>query len=373
MNFSENVILLDADHRHSLAIIRSLGQKGIHVYACTENNFSPARFSKYCSGVIKFNYKEGVDRFVNLLREKKIKIIIAAALKGNEFICKNADILKKEFKAPFNSQSDFEIVSNKFKTFQSLQNLGIKFPKTIEIKDPANIDLRNLQYPAVFKSVVDQGTVKYANSEFELKNMIFTFFNENVQLVSSGKYPIIQEYIDGKAFGFFSLCFNNKLIAYFMHERIHEVPPSGGPSAMAKGIFDQRLFEIGKNIVKNIYWDGVFMAEFKKSRLDGEYYLIEINPKFWGSLDLAIHSGVDFPFLLYKYLTDTAIDLNNNNYKVGLIFRWLTMDLAYSIKAKKGLEFINNFFNKNIKSDFLLNDFLPNIVLFIQGLKKILK
>ena len=28
--------------------------------------------------------------------------------------------------------------------------------------------------------------------------------------------------------------------------------------------------------------------------------LIEVNPRFWGSLALAIYAGIDFPYLLYK-------------------------------------------------------------------------
>ncbi|NPV10188.1 MAG: ATP-grasp domain-containing protein [Ignavibacteria bacterium] len=373
MNYLEKVILLDAHHRHSLAIIRSLGKKGIPVYACSDSNFFPARFSKYCSGFIKFNYNDDIDLFVNLLRKNKIKIIIASALKGNEFICKNEELLKREFKAAYNTIEIFEVISNKYQTIKFFQNIGIKFPKTLEIKNPASIDFKDFKYPVVFKSVVDQGTVKYANNELELKSIIIKFFNENKNLILLKKYPIIQEYIEGKAYGFFSLTFNNELLAYFMHERIHEVPPSGGPSAMAKSIYDEHLFELGKNIVKHMNWNGVAMLEFKKSQKDGEYYLIEINPKFWGSLDLAIHCGVDFPYLLYKKLINESISVEYNSYKTDVVFRWLTMDLAYSIKAKKKWIYLKNFFNRNIKSDFFINDIVPNIVLFMQGLKKIIK
>lgn len=48
------------------------------------------------------------------------------------------------------------------------------------------------------------------------------------------------------------------------------------------------------------------MVEFKRSRRDGELYPIEVNHKFWGSLDLSICAGVDSlvalhcPRLLYK-------------------------------------------------------------------------
>ena len=41
-------------------------------------------------------------------------------------------------------------------------------------------------------------------------------------------------------------------------------------------------------------WHGVAMVEFKKKFLTNKLYLMEINPKFWGSHDLAIASGINF-------------------------------------------------------------------------------
>ena len=77
------------------------------------------------------------------------------------------------------------------------------------------------------------------------------------------------------------------------------MPISGGMSVAAKSIFDKNLQKIGEKIVKKIKWTGLIMLEFKYHA--NKYYLIEINPKFWGSLDLAIASNVDFPNKLVSY------------------------------------------------------------------------
>jgi hypothetical protein len=40
------------------------------------------------------------------------------------------------------------------------------------------------------------------------------------------------------------------------------------------------------------------MLEFKTDRRTGQPYLMEINGRLWGSLQLAVDAGVDFPALL---------------------------------------------------------------------------
>ena len=85
-----------------------------------------------------------------------------------------------------------------------------------------------------------------------------------------------------------------------MHRRIRERLVMGGPSTCAESVYDSKLLDYGLRVLKNLKWHGVAMVEFKKDSIDGEFKLMEINPKFWGSLDLAIASGVDFPYLLYN-------------------------------------------------------------------------
>jgi hypothetical protein len=49
-------------------------------------------------------------------------------------------------------------------------------------------------------------------------------------------------------------------------------------------------------------WHGVAMVEFKIDRRDQLPKLMEINGRFWGSLQLAIDAGVDFPAILLQTL-----------------------------------------------------------------------
>jgi predicted ATP-grasp superfamily ATP-dependent carboligase len=67
------------------------------------------------------------------------------------------------------------------------------------------------------------------------------------------------------------------------------------------------------------------MVEFKIG-VDGTPYLMEINGRLWGSLQLAIDCGVDFPWLLHQNTLARAIP-DQQPYKIGRRLRWVLGDL----------------------------------------------
>ena len=69
---------------------------------------------------------------------------------------------------------------------------------------------------------------------------------------------------------------------------------------MREGVEHPQVMELGLSLLKSLNWVGIAMVEFKVDPRDGIPKLMEVNPRFWGSLQLAIVSGVDFPYLILK-------------------------------------------------------------------------
>ena len=67
------------------------------------------------------------------------------------------------------------------------------------------------------------------------------------------------------------------------------------------------------------------MVEFRVAA-DGTPYLMEVNGRFWGSLQLAIDCGVDFPWLAHCVTQDLPVP-EPQPYAVGKRLRWLLGDL----------------------------------------------
>ncbi len=96
--------------------------------------------------------------------------------------------------------------------------------------------------------------------------------------------------------------------ASFTYRRLREYPIAGGPSTLRESIWNPALQERAEHLLASLGWIGVAMVEFKVDPRDGEPKLLEVNPRFWGSLHHAIVCGVDFPFLLYRLAMDGDVD-----------------------------------------------------------------
>ena len=117
-------------------------------------------------------------------------------------------------------------------------------------------------------------------------------------------YPsMIQEKIVGPGTGLFTLFHKDRHLALFSHKRLLEKPPSGGVSVVSESVpLDHEMVIAARKLLAAVGWQGVAMVEFKRDVRDGRAKLMEINGRFWGSLQLAIASGMDFPVLLLNYL-----------------------------------------------------------------------
>jgi predicted ATP-grasp superfamily ATP-dependent carboligase len=128
---------------------------------------------------------------------------------------------------------------------------------------------------------------------------------------------------DGRSVGV-SLLFDSKsqLVANFVHERISSFPVSGGPSTNRIGIREDDLLEKSVKLLQKLNWQGIAMVEWKFDSTTGIPFLLEINPRFWGSLELAVRSGVNFPVLYFDLCRNKSVVVITD-YELGRNVRWV--------------------------------------------------
>jgi predicted ATP-grasp superfamily ATP-dependent carboligase len=137
---------------------------------------------------------------------------------------------------------------------------------------------------------------------------------------------LLQEYVAGEGRGLFCLFDRGEPVVFFAHRRLREKPPSGGVSVLCESSpVPERMRETAEALLRPLDWHGLAMVEFKVAP-DGTPYLMEVNARPWGSMQLAIDAGVDFPYL--QYCLALGLDLPRNlSYRSGIRSRWLLGDL----------------------------------------------
>jgi predicted ATP-grasp superfamily ATP-dependent carboligase len=144
-----------------------------------------------------------------------------------------------------------------------------------------------------------------------------------------------------------------------MHERIWEYPITGGPSVLARIVDDPVLEKLGLALLRSLNWNGVAMVEFKYSP-DAGYFLMEINPRLWGSLDLSIAAGADFPYLLVEP-NRRAIARNLHVRPTSCL--WLLPESALFLSAmpSRALDLLRLLLSPSVKKSLCLDDLRPAV------------
>jgi predicted ATP-grasp superfamily ATP-dependent carboligase len=192
-------------------------------------------------------------------------------------------------------------------------------PATHVVQDLTHV-IAQIPIPAVIKPRISSGSFGIAYVK-KREDLIPLYQSVHARY----PYPLIQEYIPdgGGTFGLSALFDERSNVrAAFVHKKLRMYPVQGGPSTLREGVEHPQIMELGLSLLKSLNWVGIAMVEFKVDPRDGIPKLMEVNPRFWGSLQLAIFSGVDFPYLILEMAKGEKFE-PVLHYTVGRRSRWL--------------------------------------------------
>ena len=201
-------------------------------------------------------------------------------------------------------------VIDKGATLALARRLGVPAPRTALARGvgEALAAAPDLGWPVVVKPVasrvyregaVEAFEVGYADGPRRLAEQIGRL---------TGRTPaLLQEYLPGEGVGVELLADRGRVLAAFQHRRLHEVPITGGASALRESVpLDARLYGHARRLLAALRWTGLAMVEFRVGPRGPA--LMEINGRIWGSLPLAVKSGVDFPIRLAELHLGRSLD-----------------------------------------------------------------
>src|SRR5439155_1441239 len=229
---------------------------------------------------------------------------------------------------------------NKARTLELAEACGLRIPPTRFPQSLADCHTaaEAVGYPCILKPrfsdfwdgerfLADHGA-RYVQNADDLE--------AGVRACRQGEFwPVIQGIVSGRGKGVFALCDRGEPVAWFAHERIRDVRPSGSGSSLRRSTaLDPRLQAAAARLLSALAWHGPAMVEFRD---DGaaEPCLIEVNGRFWGSLELAVASGVDFPKLWVDLLRGAPIE-PPTRYETGVTLRWLWGDVKRLLYVAAG-------------------------------------
>ncbi len=358
---TRRVLVLDANQRSALAVTRSLGKIGGIELICADSTteslagsskYSRAYFTHPCVKTKPNDFITWIERFV---ADESIDAVFPTTEITSQIILMNRQVLG-DCIFPFANYETVMALANKGELVKLAKQEAIPTPTTHFFATAKELDSSSVSdYPIVVKPCLSQiyannswisTSVKIAKTQQELDDIL-----QNTGYLQN--YPfMLQEFIPGHGAGIFVLYDQGKPVTFFSHRRIREKPPQGGVSVLSESTeLNEQLKQVADKILTAVNWHGVAMVEFRIAT-DGTPYLMEVNTRFWGSLQLSIDSGVDFPKLLWQ-ISNQEHPSAVNHYRVGQRLRWLLGDLDSLYLVLRNKDFSTGFKLKRFLSFFI--------------------
>jgi protein-tyrosine-phosphatase/predicted ATP-grasp superfamily ATP-dependent carboligase len=335
------VLVIGDDSRSALAVVRSLGRRGLEVVLAAQDRSSLVPASRWVAETrwlppAQASQEEQSAALESILAERPFELVLPTTDLAMGLLMLHRPTLEKWARLAVPDESGFEHTSRKHLTFAMAERLGVPAPWTRLVETQADLGAAlwdpALPLPAVIKP--SQSVVWREGRPRHLKVRVAATRGEVRELAQSllPLAPVlVQSFFPGTGVGQEFLVDQGEIVAAFQHERVHE-PPAGGGSSYRRSVpLDPDMLAHSRRLLGEMGFHGVAMVEYKRDPATGRFALMEINGRFWGSLPLALAAGMDFPSWLYDLLVHGQRP-PVRGYRTGLYARNLEKDLRWFLQ-----------------------------------------
>lgn len=295
MNEDLNILILSCGTRNKIVqyFRKELADNG-DVIATDCSDLAPALYDadKYFV-VPRIDNNNYIDTVLSICKDHNVKAVFSLIDPELHLLAKYKQEFLEIGTVPIiPNLSVVDMCFDKYKMYQFLTTNNYKTMKSYIDKEEfyRDVDLGLINYPVFVKPIKGSASNNinkvFSKSEIEL---LFSRFDN----------LMIQEYMDGVEFGadVYIDIISNEPVAIFLKEKI---VMRAGETDKANSIKDPELFDLIKRFVKNAGFNGIIDIDIFK--VNDEYYISEVNPRFGGGYPHAYESGVNIPKMIINNL-----------------------------------------------------------------------
>ena len=248
-----------------------------------------------------------VDTLLFECEQRKIDVLVPTVDCELTPIAKASHLFEKiGTKLLLAEEKTFDLCLDKWKLVQVCSSL-INTPETAIFND--DVDLSGWTFPLIIKPRVGSGSrgIRLINNSTELGK------------IDNGSHLLIQEYLPGAEYSVDVLASKEgEVVATVPRERLKI---DSGVAVTGRTVFDKELMEMAKTVALAIGLRYVANIQFKRDK-NGKPSLLEVNPRFPGTMPLTVASGVNMPALSLQNLLGKSIPLNTGIFNEIAVVRY---------------------------------------------------
>jgi len=298
------------------------------------------QWSRFSSGFDVYscfyaNEKQFIKDLIFIVKKRNIDLIIPSH-DETSLLAKYRNFFTDQQLALLPANDHCDLFNNKKLSYDFANSVGVNIPKRFIFNDPnaiANVlPAANDGTKYVIKLLKGNSSkgVFYAKNAQDVQEKVISLIKQFD--LKKDRWPQVEEYVEGIGCGVSVLYWRGKVKLSFTHRRLSEKVSTGGTSTVRQSCRIPIIEKAALKIFDKAQYHGLAMMEFKHDPVSGKYWFIEVNPRLWGSIPLAINSNADFATSALKCVEGRHDELNSSSdsqmqIKIGCTNKWLLGDI----------------------------------------------
>jgi D-aspartate ligase len=305
-------VVTGADYR-GLGIVRSLGRRGIPVWVLREEGHFLGAASRYASRSLRWPSLDSfgqIDFLANLAIREGLKgwALFPTTDELVMLVARHHKSLAAHYRLTVPAWDTLQWVCNKRLLHLLAQDLGLNQPWSFFPRNREELASLHCQFPVILKPVLRLQFNRFTKDKAWPvldRHSLLARYDEACALVGSDMV-MIQEFVPGwgeAQFSYAALCKDGRPTASVVARRVRQFPMDFGRfSTYVETVDEPRVVEAAVRLLAGIDFSGLAEVEFKRDPRDGQYKLLDVNPRVWGWHTLGQRAGVDFPHLFWRFV-----------------------------------------------------------------------
>ncbi|WP_162343575.1 ATP-grasp domain-containing protein [Cyclobacterium salsum] len=269
------------------------------IHGSSQEAKSPFRYSRFKKSFTLLSSdtpEEYIRELIELIEQKSIDLVLPIDEKTYLFFAEHSDSFSGKARlAAFSPFATLEIATNKFRLAKFCESRNIPSPKTTFLKDYR--DEKNPSHQAISLPLIVKPETGWGG-----RNVYHIAREEDFSVIKPTSHPkegeyIVQEYVDGYDIDMSLLARNGEILAHTIQKGFLKRANRFAASAGLEFQKNEGVYGSVCKLVRELDFSGIAHVDLRYDTQDGEFKIIEINARYWGSLIASFRAGVNFPYL----------------------------------------------------------------------------
>ena len=306
-----------ADYR-ALGVVRSLGRHGIPVWVVRHGGHLVACVSRYVRRNISWPLTDDakrVERLLDLGAEHDLQgwLLYPTDDHAVALVSRHYQTLSRQFTVTVLPWERLRFACDKRLLHEAATNLRIPQPWTACPRSREELASLDCPFPVILKPATRSRPNTLAVPKawrVENRASLLSRYDEASVFVGPNNL-VIQEILPRalrSQYSYAALCHEGQVIASVIAREDRQYPMDFGQfSTFVKTVHEPLLARTSERLIAALRFTGLIEIEYKRDPRDAQFKILDVNPRVWGWHTLARRAGIDFPYLLWRFLNGQSV------------------------------------------------------------------